>query len=288
MRQDDAEPVAAKPPDQVADPQATVEPAADFDQNGVGHLIAEQIVDHGHAVDADRQKSRRIGRALIGGDDLIDRLAQAALVEMAGQLVVVGELLETALLRLAVADCANHPEHTLRPSGVVALRAPALMDPGEDAAGAAHPVFAIEAGSAIEMVGEHQLPVHQIVGMDPAGKPAPGRQLGGKFAPRVGQSSGPIEPIAVEVPGIGDIACRFECGDRAARWLFVPCEHWHQPWLVTRPTRRETPTRGTDRCHPRPEYVEELLNAMLFGFALPAAAGLSSAYATPKTAEPPG
>ena len=82
--------------------------------------------------------------ALIGGDDLVDRLAQPALVEMAGQLVVIGELLQTTLLRFAIADRANHPEHALRPPGIVALRPAALMHPGKDAAGAAHPVFAIE------------------------------------------------------------------------------------------------------------------------------------------------
>ena len=63
---------------------------------------------------------------------------------MAGQLVVIRELLQAILLRLAVADRANHPEHAVRPPGIVALRPPALMDPGKDAAGAAHPVFAIE------------------------------------------------------------------------------------------------------------------------------------------------
>ena len=104
MRQGDAETVAAEPADQIADPQAGVEPAADFDQHGIGRLVAEHVVDHRHVVDADRQERRRAARALIGGDDLVDRFAQPALVEMAGQLVVIGEPLEPRLLRLAVAD----------------------------------------------------------------------------------------------------------------------------------------------------------------------------------------
>ena len=65
MRQDDAEAVAAEPADQVADAQASVEPAADLDQHGVGRLVAKCVVDHRHVVDPDRQEGGRGLLALI-------------------------------------------------------------------------------------------------------------------------------------------------------------------------------------------------------------------------------
>ena len=71
------------------------------------------------------------------------------------------------------------------------------------------------------MVGEHQLAVHQIVGMDPAGKPLPVRQLLGEIIPGFGKPPGPVEAITIEVPGIGDIAGSFEGSDQTARRLLV-------------------------------------------------------------------
>ena len=102
MRQQDAEPVAAQPADQVADPDASVEPAADLDQHGIGRLAADGVVDRAHAVDADRKKRGRARRPLAGGESPVDRLAQAAAIEVAGQLVVTGEVLDPAVLNSRV------------------------------------------------------------------------------------------------------------------------------------------------------------------------------------------
>src|ERR1051326_4650679 len=133
MLQYDAETVATEPADQIADPPGAAEPAADLDEHRVGRLIAEDVVDHRHVVDADREECRRAPSALIGRDDLVDRFAQPAFVEMAGEFVVVGQALEAHLLRLAVADRADDAEHDLRPAGIVALGPSALVDPDEPA-----------------------------------------------------------------------------------------------------------------------------------------------------------
>ncbi len=55
MREDDAETVAADAADDVADAQAAVETAADLDQNLIGGVITERVVDGRELVDADRE-----------------------------------------------------------------------------------------------------------------------------------------------------------------------------------------------------------------------------------------
>src|SRR6478672_2297752 len=135
------------------------------------------------------------------------------------------------------------------------------------------------------MVGEHQLAMHQIVGMDASGILPPGCKIEGEFPPGIGKASGPIEPVAVEFPGIGNVTRGFERSGQGARRLFVPCGHRHQPWLVTRPALREAPTRDTDRRDLRREYVEELLNVVRFGACdHPRQPSLSSVYARRETA----
>ncbi len=143
----------------------------------IGRFIAEHVVDHRHVVDADRQKRGGAFRALVRGDDLVDRLAQPALVEMTGQFVVIGQPFEPRLLDFAVADRADEAEHGLRPAGGVALGAAALMHPDKTPAGVAQPVFAVERGLAFKMRGKRQLAMHQIIGMDAGGEAAAGRQF---------------------------------------------------------------------------------------------------------------
>ena len=210
MRQDDAETVAAEPADQIADAQAAVEPPADFDQHAIGRLIAEHVVDHRHVVDSDRQERGRAVGALIGGDDLVDRFAQPGLVEMTGQLVVIRQPLEARLLRLAVADRTDDSEHDRRSTRIITTRPAALVHPDEAAFGVAQAVFAVERILAVEMPGERQLAVDQIIGMDAIGKAASGRHLRRQIDHRGSQPPRPLNPIPVEFPGIGDIACRLQ------------------------------------------------------------------------------
>ena len=95
------------------------------------------------------------------------------------------------------------------------------MNPDKNAARTAHPVFAVERRLAIEMIGQHQLAVHEIIGMNAAGKAPPARQLLGEIIPGFGKPPGPVEAITIEVPGIGDIAGSFEGSDQTARRLLV-------------------------------------------------------------------
>src|SRR5216683_602410 len=129
MLQDGAETVAAEPADRIADTQAAIEPTAHFDQHRIGRLMAEHVVDHRHVVESDRQERGRAVGALIGGDDLVDRFAQPALVEMTGQLVVIRQPLEARLLRLAVADRTDDSEHDLRSTRIITSRPAALVYP---------------------------------------------------------------------------------------------------------------------------------------------------------------
>ena len=161
----------------------------------------------------DMKSGRAVG-ALIGGDDLVDRLAQPALVEMPGQLVVIRQLFEPALLRLAVADRADDAEHDPRPARALALRPAALMHPDEDAARRR------AAGTRSRTDPRRRnAPASaswrctRSSGWMRLAKLPPGRRLGRRIPAQARRRrAGPVEPVAVEVPGIGDIAGRFEGG----------------------------------------------------------------------------
>ncbi len=225
VRQHDPETIAAEATNYVADPHAGVEPAADLDQHRIGRLIAEHVVDRRHVVDADRQECRRAMRALIGGDDLVDRLAQPRLVEMAGQLVVVGEPFEPILLRLAVADGADNAAHDARPAFVVAGRPAALVHPHKGPFGIAQAVLAVEGALAVEMRGERQLPMHQIVGMQAIGETAAGRHLGGELDLCRSEPARPVELVAFQLPQIGDVPRGIESGGETVGQLVAANRH---------------------------------------------------------------
>ena len=229
MLQGGPETVAAEPADRIGDAQAAVEPTADLDQYGVGCFIAENVVDHRHVVDADRQKGGRTAGALIDCDDLVDRLAQPALVEMARQLVEIRKPFEARLLRLAIANSADHAEHELWPTGVVPSRSAALLHPDKAARGITQAILAVEQALAVEMLRKRQLPLAQIVGMDAAREAASRRQLGRKVEFRGGKAPQPLHSIAIEFPGIGDIACRLESSRETDCRLVFAQEHRLQP-----------------------------------------------------------
>jgi hypothetical protein len=67
------------------------------------------------------------------------------------------------------------------------------------------------------MCRQRELPMHQIVGMDAAGKAAPGGLLGCQLMLRDAEMAEPLKPVAVELPAIGGIARRFESGRQPAR-----------------------------------------------------------------------
>ena len=170
MRQNDAEPVAADAADHVADPQATVEPLADLDDHLVAGLVAEHVVDAGELVDADREIGPGKAGARAVREHVVERLAQPLLVEMAGELVVIGEMLETLLLRLALRDGAQHAEHAARAPDRVELGRAALVQPGEAAVAEADAVLDVERGAAIVVALQALLAQQQIVGIDAVGE----------------------------------------------------------------------------------------------------------------------
>ncbi len=101
-----AEPVAADPADDVAGAQAAVEPLADRQQNAVGDLVAEGLVDQRHLVNADHQIGALDAIALAVVERVVERLAQPRSIVMAGQIVVVGVVVEPRVVALAVAHRA--------------------------------------------------------------------------------------------------------------------------------------------------------------------------------------
>jgi hypothetical protein len=227
IRQQHAETIAVQPPDLVADAHAGIKPAADLDQHRIGRRDADRRVDRAHVIDADREEHRMAGRAIVGGDHAVDRLAQAGAVEVTGQLVVAGELLDPALLGLAVGDRADHAEHLLRPAGGVAQRAAALMHPSETAVGIAQPIFAVELVVPIEVSREHRLAMIAVVGMYMADEQAASGDPSGKAGAATRQATGPLDRVALQLPGIGEVAGRIERGGQKFYGLRTVSRHRH-------------------------------------------------------------
>src|SRR5439155_24910699 len=104
--------------------------------------------------------------ALVGDNNLVDRLAQPALVEVTGQLIVIGQPFEARLLRLAVANRADDAEHDLRPPGIVAPRLAALVHPEKIPRGVAQAILAVERGVIVKMAGQGEPTLDKVVGRE--------------------------------------------------------------------------------------------------------------------------
>src|SRR6185437_3949198 len=210
MRQDDAEPVAADPADHVRGPQALIEAMADLDQHLVRGLVAEGVVDGRELVDADREIGARVAGAETRGQEMIQHLAQPLLVEVAGELVVIGAMLELLLLMLARRDEPEHAEDALGPAGAIELGSAPVMQPGEIAALEANAVFAVEARAARVMRMQLLLAQQQVVGVDPLGEGLAAGEHGRGGKAQIAQRAMPLERVALELPDIGDVARRGE------------------------------------------------------------------------------
>src|SRR6185437_15837057 len=134
--------------------------------------------------------------------------AQPLLVEVAGELVVIRQMLEALLLRLATGDDAPDAMHLDGPAGLVEGRIAAVMHPGEAAVLGAHAVFAVEARAARPMRGEALLAHEQVVGVEASreGAARADRFRSGNPQHRLDRAM-PLDAIAVEIPIIGDVAC---------------------------------------------------------------------------------
>src|SRR5262249_7331853 len=156
--------VAADPPDRIALAETFGETLADLDNDGIGRLVAEGIVDHRHIVDADGEigAGHWVHR---GTDGLLDRRAQPWLVEMAGQLIEMRQLLEPELGRLAHRDDAQHAKDAGDTAAGIAYRAAAILDPVRAPVLGADAVFEVER-LAVGELAQAMLALRQILGVD--------------------------------------------------------------------------------------------------------------------------
>ncbi len=92
--QQDAEAIAADASEGVVAADAALEPPADLDENGIGRLVAEGVIDHRHVVDADDEIGARNRRRGAAADDVVDGVAQSQLVGKPGQFVEIRQLLK--------------------------------------------------------------------------------------------------------------------------------------------------------------------------------------------------
>ncbi len=217
MGQHDAEAVAAHPADHVADAQAAVEPVSHLDDHLIGDLVAEDVVDAGELVDADREIGPGEAGARAVREHVVERFAQPLLVEMAGQVVVIREPLETLLLRLPLRDDAQHAEHAGRPPEAVELGGAALVQPGEAAVAEPDAVFDVERGAAVVMALQALLAQQQILGIDAAGEALAGRDGFLVGEAEHARRAVPRQDVALEVPLISGIASGGERGQDAGR-----------------------------------------------------------------------
>src|SRR5579885_1278385 len=195
-------------------PTRPITSLADFDDDGVGRLVAVGVVDGAELVDADREIGAGRARAQAAGDDLVERLAQTLLVEMAGELVVMRELLESELGRLARSDEAEHALDAGEPAARDLGRA-AIVHPGVFPVVEAQTVLDVEFAAALDMGGKALFPQRQIVAVDTRGEIQAARH---PVEPKAVDSAVPFETVASGVPYIVNVACRRE---RSEHRLFV-------------------------------------------------------------------
>src|SRR3546814_19259676 len=96
--EDGAEEIAAGPADDVGGTQGAVQAAAELDQHRVADLVAVAGVDAVEMVDADHHVDAGLAEALRLRRGVRQGLAQPHFVEMAGEGVDVGKVLEAFFL----------------------------------------------------------------------------------------------------------------------------------------------------------------------------------------------
>src|SRR3546814_4064087 len=87
--------------------KAAIQPPADLDQHGVAGFVAVAGVDAIEVVDADHHIDTGLPEALRLRERMLQSVTQTHLVEVAGQVVEVGEILEAIFLLLALGTQAD-------------------------------------------------------------------------------------------------------------------------------------------------------------------------------------
>ncbi len=136
---------------------------------------------------------------------LVELVAQARLVEMAGQLVVIRDTLQPRLGLLAGGDDAQGAAHFDRRHLGVERGGGAVMHPDHAALVVAQPVFAVIARLAGEMVAQGLEADRQVFGMDPVVETVAGLDLFVGLAQQLLEAAAPDQGVAEDVPAIGDI-----------------------------------------------------------------------------------
>ena len=148
---------------------------------------------------------------------MIEHLAQPLLVEVAGEIVVIREELETLLLRLAAGDEPHHAAQPLGPADMVELGGAAIVQPAEAAALEPHAIFAIESLAARVMRMKLLLALQQIVGIDALGEGLARGEGHALVEAEHPQRAVPGDGVALDIPDIGDIARGSERGKDIAQ-----------------------------------------------------------------------
>ena len=214
VREHEAETVAARPPDRVGRAQRAFEALADADQQRVGRRPAERVVDGREVVHADQQEGARrlVARGVFDG--VVERFAQARGVEMPGQRIVVGQMLEPRFLFLAHRDGAQRAREAHGLAVVGEFGAAAVMHPDQGAAVAADAVVEIVGDAVDEMRRQRLQAVGQVLGIDARLEDLAGGREIGAHAEHVLGAPDPSHRVLREIPFVRGIARRIECEAR--------------------------------------------------------------------------
>jgi len=206
VAEDDAEAIGADPADDVGVAQAAVQQAADGDHHGVRGVEAEGVVDGAELVDAHDEICAGDAVAARRPQRMFQGVAQAHAIVMAGQFVVIGEIFELRLARLARAHQTQDARDRQRLAGGVAPRDPAVMDPDRIVVVVADAVLAFVCAGAGEMPRQRLGAQRRVLGEDPRGEAVRGAKGGELLAQRVGDGAEEVERARPHVPRIGDVA----------------------------------------------------------------------------------
>src|SRR5690606_9336070 len=140
-------------------------------------------------------------------EGMLDRALEPAAVEVACQLVEVGEILEPLFRELARGDRTQGARHRLRLAVGADRHLTTLVHPAESPVRAPKPILAVEAPTAREMPRQSLEASCQIIRVDQIVEAIAGRDRAQiRLCQYLFHRAGPFDPIACEIPVIGDVA----------------------------------------------------------------------------------
>ncbi|MEJ2121863.1 MAG: hypothetical protein P8Z76_14395 [Alphaproteobacteria bacterium] len=231
----DAKTIGPHPADDIAGADRALDALAKREHRRIGGRAVIGVVDHGERVDRHLEIGAAHAVALAIRHRLIQRFAQADLVEMAGQLIIVGLILQARLVGLALGDHAQRAGQPLRLADRRQRRRTALMNPDHLAAIAADAVLAIERSAGGDVLGEGPPANQQILGIDQTVKLRACIDVGGAAeAEHIGDAAGPRDRIGGQIPVIGKVAGARDCITQELNFrldpvVFESVRHYRRP-----------------------------------------------------------